>query len=160
MSLIPRRLYKVDLHTSVFSVAANNAFHRLSRLTFTHYVVHSVELTELKGLYNAKEGSMALAQKYFMHFSVFYTRVSEIHNVEVRRAYDVLLAHVTNRIHTLSVKSNLKSKYGLAWGHGGRRSKHRSTINYWSYSTSRTVSATRMNVCKRSVLVKQVLSLD
>ena len=112
---------------------------------------------------------MPLAQKYFMHFFLYVTQptppfffgtiVSEIHNVEVRRMYDVLVARVANRIHTLSVKQYLKSEYDLAWEHGGRRSKHRPTINYWSYSTSRTALATRMNV-RAIYLLSKVISLD
>ena len=161
MSLTPCRRYKVDLHTSVSPVAANNAFHRLSCPSFTH-VVHKRWADGAESFTNCKARQYGTGSKIFHAFFVCYTKprffgttVSEIHNVEVRCAYDVLLAHVATRIHTLSVKPYLKLEYGLAWKHGSRRSKHRPTINYLSYSTSRTASETRMSVCKRSILVKQ-----
>jgi hypothetical protein len=164
MSLTPCRLYKVDLHTSVYSVAANNACHRLSHttlciaLSWRNWKVYTLQRM---AVWHWLRNISCIFLYVIQTPAVFFlTRVSEIHNVEVRRAYDVLLPHVDNCIHTLSVKPCLKSKYEMAWGHGSRRSKHRPTINYWSDSTSRTTSATCMNVCKRSVLVKQVLSLD
>jgi len=163
MSLTLCRLYKVDLHTSVSPVAANNALHRLSCLSFIHTTLcialswrnRKVYKLQRKAVWHWLRNISCIFLYVIQNPRFFGTRVSEIHNVEVRCAYDVLLAHVANRIHALSVKPYRKSKYGLAWEHGGRRSKHRPTINYWSYSTSRTASATRMNVCKRSILVKQ-----